>query len=204
MMTDSKKIAERIAGMEPGALFCAPDFLDLSGAENVNNVLSRLARSGKIDRVVRGIYAKPEFNEFLGERMAPTPDAVAHAIARANNWTIAPAGDAALNMLGLDTQVPVTVEYVSDGPYKRYEYAGYTIEMLHRANRYLTGYSPATMLVIQALKALGRDNVDDSVLRTVSGKLTDGQVDALYDETRASASWIFEFAKDLKGMREHA
>ena len=185
-------------------MFCASDFLDLSGMENVNNVLSRLARSGEVNRVVRGIYAKPEFNEYLGEWIAPTPDAVAHAIARANNWTIAPAGDAALNMLGLDTQVPMTVVYVSDGPYKRYEYAGYTIEMLHRANRYLTGYSPATMLVIQALKALGRDNVDGRALRTVSGKLTDEQVDVFYDEARGAASWIFEFAKEMKGMREHA
>jgi histidinol phosphatase-like enzyme len=32
----------------------------------------------------------------------------------------------------------------------------------------------------------------------------DEQVDALYGETRSAASWIFEFAKKLKGMREHA
>ena len=190
--------------MEPGALFCTADFLDLSGAENVANVLSRLVRAGKVERVLRGVYAKPKFSEFLGQSTAPAPDAVAHTIARANNWTIAPAGDAALNILGLDTQVPSTVEYVSNGPYKRYKYAGYTIEMRHRANRDITGYSPTTALIIQALKALGREKADNHVLRTISGKLDDAQVNVFYKEARNANSWIFDFAKRLKEQKENA
>lgn len=63
--------------------------------------------------------------------------------------------------------MPATATYVSNGPYKRYDYAGYKIEMLHRANRDVTGYSPTTALVIQALKALGKDAVDERVLHTV-------------------------------------
>lgn len=203
-MTDSKLIEARIGSLEPGALFSAADFTDLSAVENVNNVLSRLARAGKVERVVRGIYAKPSYSEFLGQALAPSADAVAHAIARANNWTICPAGDTALNQLGLDTQVPATATYVSNGPYKRYDYAGHTIEMLHRANRDVTGYSPTTALVIQALKALGKDAVDDRVLRTVAGKLSDEQADAFYEEARTATSWVFEFAKRLKEAKGDA
>ena len=203
-MADSKTIEARIDSLEPGALFSAVDFTDLSVVENVNNVLSRLARAGKIDRVVRGIYAKPNYSEFLGQTLAPSADAVAHAIARMNNWTICPAGDTALNQLGLDTQVPSTVTYVSNGPYKRYSYAGYTIEMLHRANRDITGYSPATMLVIQALKALGRDAVDERVLRTIAHKLSGEQIDTFYKEARTATSWVFDFAKRLKELKKDA
>lgn len=203
-MSDSKLIEERIVSFEPGTLFSATDFTDLSTVENVNNVLSRLVRAGTIERVVRGIYVKPIYSEFLEQELAPSADAVAHAIARANNWTICPSGDTALNQLGLDTQVPSTVSYVSNGPYKRYNYGNYTIEMLHRANRDITGYSPTTMLVIQALKALGKDAVDDRVLRTVASKLSAEQVDAFYEEARTATSWVFQLAKRLKELNDNA
>lgn len=37
------------------------------------------------------------------------------AIARKYNWTIAPSGNTALNLLGLSTQVPSKWKYVSYG-----------------------------------------------------------------------------------------
>ena len=50
---------------------------------------------------------------------------MAKAIARNYNWTIAPTGDAALNLLGISTQVPSKWEYVSSGPYKEYNIEGH-------------------------------------------------------------------------------
>lgn len=85
--------------------------------------------------------------------MRPLP--VAHAVARANKWIVASSGDAALNALGLDTQVPVNLIYVSSGPYKRYEYGSYEIELRHRANRDLLDCSQTTCTIVRALKALG-------------------------------------------------
>ena len=201
-MSTASEIELRIAESEPGSTFVPSDFFDIATVDNANTVLSRLARDGKLMRAMRGVYAKPKRSELLGVDVPPSPDAVAHAIARTNKWRIAPAGDAALNMLGLDTQVPAVYEYVSTGPYKAYRYGNFDIRMRHRANRDLLECSELTCLIIQALKALGKDGADDAVAERLAARLSNEEVDAFYEETRNATSWVFAFAKRLKEMKQ--
>ena len=42
--------------------------------------------------------------------------------------------------------------YISDGPYKTYEWNSIKLEFKHRTNKEITGLSYMTILVIQALK----------------------------------------------------
>ena len=112
------EIKNRILAEKIGAVFVAADFADLTDKAIANVVLTRLESEGIIRRVLRGVYDKPEYNEFLKEYVAPIPDNVAHALARNYGWTIVPCGDTALNLLGLSTQVPATWVYVSDVTYK--------------------------------------------------------------------------------------
>lgn len=65
---------------------------------------------------MRGVYYYPRYSELIQEYETPSPNKVTEAIARKFNWTIAPCGDTALNMLGLATQVPAKWSYISDGP----------------------------------------------------------------------------------------
>ena len=187
--------------MPDGEAFTAGDFLDLASQPSANTELHRLERRGMVERALRGVYAKPRRGGLLGVTAPPSPDAVARAIARANRWAIAPAGDTALHLLGLDAQVPARVEYVSSGPYKTYAYGNGEIRFRHRASRDLAECSPTTMLVTQALRALGREHVAADIMRRVSARLPDDEVRALYDETRTSTAWIFGFAKVLREGR---
>jgi hypothetical protein len=158
---------------------------------------------GAIKRLVRGVYAKPEYSEFLQETVDPNPHEVIAAIARANRWTVVPSGETALNAIGLSEQVPAKYEYVSNGPYKRYDYNGYEIHLLHRAERdfYDDPTLSRVMLIIQALKALGKDAVDGEVVDTLNKRLSDDDIAAFYENTKYGISWIFEVAKKLKEGR---
>lgn len=196
-MTEASTIEERIAAAGPGRAFTASDFSDLASARNAGNVLGRLHSRGKVERALRGVYYVPERSELLGSDVPASVDEVAHAIARSNKWVIAPAGDAALNALGLDTQVPAQHVYVSSGPYKSYEYGPYRIELRHRANRDLLDCSETTCAIVQALKALGRDGVGPDIAKTLARNLTVEQVDAFRDESAGLTSWVVEFAKEL-------
>lgn len=115
------------------------------------------------------------------------------ARARANKWVVAPSGDAALNALGLDTQVPAKLVYVSSGPYKRYEYGPYDIELRHRANRDLLDCSQITCTIVQALKALGRENVGDEEIGTLARNLTEGQAGAFLEESAGLTNMARDF-----------
>lgn len=197
-MTDSTAIRERIGRLEAGAVFVPSDFFDLASPDNTNSILSRLAKRGEITRVLRGVYAKPRRSDLLGKDVPPAPDAVARAIARSNGWTIAPSGDTALNRLGLDTQVPASYSYISSGPYKSYRYGPFEIEFKRRANRDIVNRSETTSLVIQALKALGRDRVTDDTVRTLAAVIPEGQTDTVLRETQSATSWVYETIRQVK------
>ena len=188
-------VRDRINASEIGTVFVAMDFVDISDKTNINAYLARLVDEGLVRRILRGVYDKPEFNEFLGEFVAPAPDKVANALARNFGWTIVPCGDTALNLLGLSTQVPATWVYVSDGTYKEYTYDNTTIQFKRTTNKEVSKLSYKTALVIQALKALGKDKIDDTVISRLRKLLTDEEKKNMLDEPKAATSWIYEYIK---------
>ena len=136
-MTEAKAIDSRIAEIGAGKAFTAADFSDVASPRNAGNVLGRMHAKGRLARAVRGVYYVPERSALMGTEVPASADEVVRAIARANKWVVAPAGDAALNRLGLDTQVPAKLTYVSSGPYKSYEYGNYEIELKQVASEKL-------------------------------------------------------------------
>ena len=113
-----KQIEARVTAAPSGTAFVASDFLDIADSDAVRKALSRLTESGKLRRIVRGVYDCPRYSSLLQEYEAPNIEETAKAIARNFGWQIAPCGDTALNLLGLSTQVPAVWQYVSDGPYR--------------------------------------------------------------------------------------
>ena len=196
-MTDSGKVAERIGAEGPGRAFTAADFADITSARNAGNILGRMHARGELARAIRGVYYVPEKSELLGTEVPVSVDEVVRAVARANKWIVTPAGNAALNALGLDTQVPARHVYVSSGPYKTYSYGPYTIELRHRANRDLLDCSPVTRTVVQALKALGRSGASDEAVSALARNLTDEDADTLLEESKGLTSWVTEVAKGI-------
>ncbi len=188
---------ERICANPEGSAFVASDFTDLMDYETAKKSLLRLLQSGTIRRVLRGIYDRPQYSEFLQEYAAPKPDAIAAALARNYGWTIAPCGDTALNQLGLSTQVTANWSYISTGPYKRYSFDRVELEFLHRADKDISGKSTKTIMVIQALKAIGQDQVDQAVINKLACQLTDEEKAALLKEGQQATAWIYSLIKRI-------
>ena len=61
----------------------------------------------------------------------------------------------------------VVWQYVSDGPYKEYNYNDVHILFRRTSNIEATGYSYITGLVIQGLRPLGREHINEAVIRSL-------------------------------------
>lgn len=195
-----KQVRTRIELANPGDVFIPADFSDLAEARRITMCLSRLLEEGAIEKVKRGVYMKPRFSSLLNRSVPPRENAVAQAIARNFGWTIVPCGDTALNMLGLSTQIPAVWLYVSDGPYKTYEADGIRIQFKHTDRKSeLIGVSETTALIIQALRALGRDNIDSQIISYLSGRLDEEEKRQILQESRYVTAWIYEAIKDICG-----
>ncbi len=190
-------IAGRISKFPVGEIFVISDFSDLADDAAIRKVLSRLERGGKIRRIMRGVYDCPAYNAVLGKYTEPYPDMIAHAIARNYGWTIVPCGDTALNMLGLSTQAPSIWLYVSDGNYRKYRCGNITIEFKHTANREISKISSKTALIIQAIKALGKEKISGEVINKIKAVTTEEEQALMFMEAKYATSWIYNIIKDI-------
>lgn len=193
------KIRERILEAEEGTVFAASDFGDIADTNTIRQTLYRLVRDCTLRRILAGIFEKPKFSKLLGEFVAVDPFAVAKALARSYHWTIAPSGNTALNLLGLSTQVVAVWSYISDGPYKTYQWNSTKIEFKHRTNKEITGLSYKTSLVIQALKTLGKTNVTKEIIKTLSDKLSSEDKIIMLKEASESTDWVYDTIRKICG-----
>lgn len=189
------QIRGNIEKAENGSVFVSTDFTDITDKKTVNMGLIRLADEGLIKKILFGVYYKPEFSKLLGETVAPSPNKVAHALARNFGWTIVPCGDTALNLLGLSTQVPSQWVYVSDGAYKEYTFDNTTIKFKRTTNKEISKVSYKTALTIQALKALGKENITEQVILRLKKILTDEEKEKMLAESKSATSWVLELIK---------
>ena len=116
MQTMRDQIVARIERLGEGKAFSAKDFLDIASRTTIDVALAELARKGTIRRIRRGLYDMPRVNPALGGTLSPDIDEAARAIARRQRWKIVPEGAWAANLLGLSTQVPSKIIYLTDGP----------------------------------------------------------------------------------------
>jgi hypothetical protein len=127
------KSLRRIRGKGMGWVFSPHDFAGLGSRSAIDLALHRLVRKGAIRRVMRGICDYPRFSTLLNQGLNPDTDQTARALARKFGWRIQPGGSAAQNLLGLSTQVPARIVYLSDGPDRSYRLGNSALVFEHTA-----------------------------------------------------------------------
>ena len=192
-----QKILNRIDNFEPNQVFIANDFFDIAGYETVRSTLNRLVKDKEIIRIMKGIYYKPKYIELIGEYEAPSVNEVANAIARKYNWTIAPSGNTALNLLGLSTQVPAKWTYISDGRYASFSFGNATIEFKRRNNGEISKMSTLTAMVIQSVKAIGKDKITSEQIDYLRGKLSEKEKFELIEDSKTTSAWVYGVIKKI-------
>ena len=189
-------ILDRMSYSRYGA-FCIRDFLDLASYVAIRKALDRLENDGRIRRIIRGIYDKPRYSKKFNMFEAPNIENVAKSLARNYNWTICPSGNLSLNLLGLSTQIPARYIYISTGPYAEYEIDGTSLEFRHTNNMMFTDFSFITLLLIQAMKAIGRGNILYEDIEHLRAYLTNKEKRDLLKDASKTVYWIRDIIMDI-------
>ncbi len=197
MQSIENKVFSRISGRGRGWAFTKVDFVAEFGAGNIHTALSSLAGAGKIRRVCHGVYDYPRQSELLRKVLSPDIDQVAQALARKFNWRIQPTGDTALNLLGLSTQVPSRWAYLSDGPSREYAVGDQTLAFIKSGLKERSFKYRESALVVQAIKTLGKEHVDETVIEKVRHQLDRETCTRILRDTRAVTGWIYQIIKQV-------
>ncbi|EGC81480.1 TPA: DUF6088 family protein [Streptococcus pyogenes] len=191
------QIKNRINDFDSRKVFINNDFLDIAGNETVRRTLNQLVSENKITRVINGFYYNPRYSELIGEYEAVSIHELALAIARKYNWNIAPYNSTALNLLGLSTQVPTHYKYISSGRYKEYKIGDTVLEFKKVNPGEIANMSLKTATVIQAIKSLGKENINAQVIQKIRENLSEKERIDLMNESKSVPAWIYEVIREI-------
>lgn len=183
------QILKKIKKAKGGSLFFTEDFLAFGTAKAVSKALERLVKEKDMTRVARGIYARLSEHPLLGT-LQPTTEAIAEAIRRRDKARIIPTGTLALNALGLSTQVPMNVVYLTDGVSRKISVGRRKIVFKKTAPRNLAAIGEISSLVIQALKEIGKDKATEKEITVIIKHLKKEDPYRLEHDIRLAPEWI--------------
>ena len=164
MQSIENKILTNVSKRGRGAIVFPQDFASYGTPNAVHKAFGRLVASKQLLRVAQGVYCYPKIDKVLGLGILyPTIEDIAAAIARRDKATIVPTGAYALNKLGLSTQLPMNVVYLTDGSPRKVKLEGSRgIQFKHTAKKNLAFRNEISMLLTFALREIGENNINDS------------------------------------------
>lgn len=189
-------IMKRIEESPDNSVFFLSDFNSEGAIESVRKIFLQARLSGLLMHLTHGIYVKPKKSKF---GMVPPPlELIAKEIAERDHVQIIPSGYTAVNLLGLSTQIPMTISYLTTGSTREVKIGNRGIKFKHAAPKNFAAKGQTIPLVIQALKELGSDNIgvaEKTALKSYMDAATDKEV--ITEDILLAPQWIQKIIKPL-------
>lgn len=191
-----KEIEKTLAKNKKGHLFFLSDFRGIGSEVAIRKALSRLSKEGKIKRISQGLYMIPETDPVLGA-ILPSMERVAEAIAQKEHIRIKPAGAYALHKLGLTTQVPMRLVYLTDGPLRQIKIGKTIVKFKPTTPKKLSLKGKLSSLIIQALEEIGTENIDPSIKKRIKELLRKEDPKELLEDMKLAPSKVSNYLFSL-------
>ena len=143
-----------------------------------------------VTRISKGIYYVPKKDNILGN-LYPSAEEIGKAIAKRDKARIIPTGAFAQHLLGLSTQIPMNVVYLTDGSARKVKIGNQTIVFKKTSPKNLSFESRLSSLLIQALKSKKENNVtetDKKILKEIIKK--SNELEKIKKDIQIAPVWI--------------
>jgi len=188
MQSVSIKIMDKIRKNGRGYIFTPMEFIDFGTRQAVDTALSRLTNHGDIRRLAWGLYDFPKKHELLGD-LLPSLDDVAKVIAKDTDSSIQISGARALYLLGLTNQIPAQTVYLTNGRSRDINIGGVVLKLKHASPKAMAGAGSKAGTILQAIRYLGKDNINDKVIDKLIKSLDQPDKKALKKISRYAPGW---------------
>lgn len=127
----------------------------------------------------------------------PSADAIARALVGRDAIRLQPSGAYAANVLGLSEQVPARVVFLTDGPARKVKIGKQEIILQQTTPRNMAAAGRKSGTLIQALRYLGQDQVDEKVGAILRRQIAAKDRAAIRRDLRHAPAWIADFLLSL-------
>jgi len=192
MLSTDDKIEQKVRQLRPGSIVFTEDFQNYGSSGAVKVALHRMVKKEFLKTMARGIYVKPQFSELLKQDVLPSAEKVAKAIAKRDKARILPTGSYAQNILGLSTQVPLKLVYLTDGSPRKITIGNRTIQFKKTTPKNLALKGEISKLVVQALREIGKNKATEQELQKINELLKKEDIKDLKHDITLAPQWIAE------------
>lgn len=193
-------VKNRIIEHGPGWCFTTVHFSDLGSDVSIRKALSQLQKQNIIRRLAQGVYDYPKIHHLLGT-IPPDLNEVAKAIAEKNGVQIQPAGAHAANLVGLSVQVPGRVIFLTEGPSRKVKIGNQEVIFKKTTKKIMSSADTREGLLIQALKNLGKDHIDQVARAQVSKFLKESNENEVRQNMKFAPAWIRALVFEVMGLK---
>lgn len=201
MQSIADKILKVIRGHGPGWVFTPASFKKIGSRAAAESALRRYKNNGIIRQVARGLYDYPVKDPRLG-LLAPSLDRVLSALEERDAVRLQPSGAYAANLLGLSDQVPMKIVFLTDGPTRKLKVGNRRILLKRTTPRNMATVGRVSGTVIQALRWLGKRQVDDHIIAILKERLDAGEKARLMKDIHYAPIWIARIFRAIAGTRD--
>ncbi len=194
--TVDHKVIKTIRGHGRGWVLTPKHLASLGSRDAVASALKRYKQAGVITTLARGLYYYPRTDPDLGE-LEPSNDQIARALAGRDAVRLQPAGAYAANLLGLSSQVPTTIVYLTEGRSREVVVGSRRIVLKKTTPRSMATAGRISGLVIQALRHMGKDQVTAETVSRISDRISKADRRRLRKDIPYAPAWIAEIMRKL-------
>jgi hypothetical protein len=182
-------VKNRITEHGNGWCFTPMQFSDLGSDASIRKALSQLEKQKFIRRLAQGLYDYPKTHDTLGV-IPPDLNEVAKAIAEKDSVQIQPAGAHAANLVGLSMQVPGRIIFLTEAASKKVKIGNQEIIFKKTTKKNMLSAGTREGLLIQALKNLGKDHIDQKARAQISKFLKGLTEEEIKKNIKFAPAWI--------------
>lgn len=180
---------------QPHSIFFISDYADLGAAETVRKILYEATITGVLEKAGHGIYIKPKVSRF---GKVPVPlEKIAGEIADRDKCEILPTGATAANLIGLSTQVPMHLSYITTGSTRTIKIGERKISFRHASPKNFASKGRVMPLLIQGMREIGEENISGSNFEALRRFIDKQQDPYLQEDLRLAPVWIQKIIKKL-------
>jgi hypothetical protein len=188
----NSQIEAKVKRAKPGAIFLPSDFKDLGTSTAIRKSLSRLVEQKVLVRMGQGIYATPIHDKVFGD-VLPSMEEIAVTLAKKEHVKIMPTGQYALNKIGLSTQVPMKMVYLTNGTKKNITLGKSSIVFQPTTTKKLAMIGTITSLLFLGLEELDLDNLSESDVNKIINLLKKEDEKKLKHDLKLAPARISDF-----------
>lgn len=188
-------VMKSIDESQPHSIFFISDYADLGAAETIRKILHEATISGVLEKAGHGIYIKPKISRF---GKVPVPlEKIAREIAARDKCQILPTGSTAANLIGLSTQVPMNLSYITTGSTRAIKIGDRKISFRHASPKNFAAKGCVIPLLIQGIKEIGAENISGVEYEAIRLFIDKQQDPYLQEDLQLAPAWIQRIIKKL-------